>query len=463
MAILTKQKQDRWSNLLTGLSNTAKDHRTSTIHTASQEFPPNQIEDLYRESPIFSRIIDLPAEHAVRRWISVEGGEDPEFGKDTLDALTALDIQNKIYDLLRLSRLYGGSAILIGAQDGRSMSQELDLKNIQTLDHLNVLTRHEIFQGPLNMEPTSPNFRNPDWYSFRPNNVPDFAGERVHHSRVICLKGFEVSTQGRQDSTGWGFPVMNRVYRAVRRFETVFDYAEAGFKDMNQGIIQIEGLGQMLKSQQGGEDLVRARLELINLSASIFNMVMLDSNENYERRPAALAGANEIILRVFDELAAVAGIPPSIFYGAPPLGLSTDDRSGRITFYDSVANIQRRLLRGPLNRLISILLHSKDGPTGGNVPEKWSFEFLPLDEPSDGDRVAMRKTQADMDKVYKDSTILTVDEIRTRLKNDPNNPYVLDDASMAAQQEQEAANRELEMARLQAPAQEASKDPIEDE
>ena len=455
---MASPKFDGWKNVLSNLGTPGKDYRQSTLFERRVDFSATEIESLYAQSPIFARIVDAPPEHAVRRWINVEGGEGtgPDFGQKVLDILTELDAENKICDLMKFSRLYGGSAILIGANDGLSMEMPLDLDRIQSIDHLNVVTRHEIFQGPLDMDVTSPNFRNPLWFAFQPENggVAQFDGPRIHHSRVICLKGILVHTRGKQPDEDWGEPIINRVYDSVRRFETVFDYAESVFKDMNQGVIQIDGLNQMLKSEAGNE-LILKRLQLINLTASMFNAVVVDANENYERKSAAIQGLSDIIIRVMDELATVAEMPPSILYGAPPLGLSTDDKSGRITFYDSIANKQRRLLRKPIKRIIDALLHAKEGPTEGQVPEKWSFDFLPLDEPSDNDRIAMRKTQAETDKMYVESGVLSPEEVRTRIENDPTAPYTLDNEQFETDKNERAAQQEAQLeAMRQSPNQE---------
>jgi len=223
----TLTPQDGWSNIFTNLGNPEKDYRVSTRFERRVDFSSTEIEALYSQSPIFGRIIDAPAEHAVRRWIGVEGGDgDTSFGQNVLDSMLELDAPTKSCDLMKFDRLYGGAVMIIGADDGQDMSEPLDLDRIQSVNHLNVLTRHEIFQGPLDLDPTSPNFRQPLWFSFDPDNGGvAFRGPRIHHTRIICLKGVLVHTRGRQPDEDWGEPVMNRVYDSVRRLETVFDYA----------------------------------------------------------------------------------------------------------------------------------------------------------------------------------------------------------------------------------------------
>jgi hypothetical protein len=109
-----------------------------------------------------------------------------------------------------------------------------------------------------------------------------------------------------------------------------------------------------------------------------------------------------------------------------PAGLSTDDQSAEKTFNASIATKQRRLLLDPLNRVVETLMSAKEGPTGGVVPEQWRVQFNPLDEPNDTEDSARRKVDAETDGIHLSNGTLELHEIRTRMRNDPDQPYTLD-------------------------------------
>jgi len=428
----TQGKLDGWQCILTNLGNPDKDYRQSTTYSRRAEPNIGQLEALYSQDALFARIVDTIPEHATRRWIRIDGAldsdqqADKDFGSLVQDALSDLDAQNKFFELMQLDRLYGGAAMVIGADDGLSMEEPLDFDRIKSIKHLNVLSRYEIFPGPRDLDPNSTNFRNPQWFSFTPmsGQVSIDALTRIHHSRVICLKGIRVNTRGRESDEFWGEPILNRVFDSIRRFGTVYDYSEALFKDLVQGVMQIDGLNQLICSDTGNETLLK-RMQLINMSASAFNMILLDSGENYERRTTSFAGISELIVRVMDEVSAAAEIPLSRLFGQAPTGLSTDDNAGKTTFYDSIANKQRRLLRKPIKRVIEAVLASKEGPTAGVVPENWSFDFLSLNEPTDDQVAQQRKVEAETDAILINNGQITAQEARTRLFNDASSPYVL--------------------------------------
>lgn len=425
-------RHDGWQNIVTNLGIDGKDQRLNAAYRKRRKLINEiEIEDMYQEDPIFARIVDAIPEHATRRWIKIEGslsGEkvDDSFGRSVLDALSALDAQSQCYELMRLDRLMGGAVMILGVDDNQDPAKPLNMKQIRSVKHLNVLSRFEIFPQGRDNNPMSPNYRQPEYYTFSGVAIGANTNiQRIHYSRVIRLTGIQTTLRSYNMREGWGLPVIERVYDTVRQFGTIYDYTESLFKDLIQGVMTIPGLDDMIASDSGNQLLIK-RMQLINLAASAFNMVLLNDNEKYERRVTSFGGIAEVMIRMMDKLCAVAEMPLSILFGQAPTGLSTDDKGGRTTFYDMIANHQRRLLRNPLARIIACVLAAKDGPTKGVMPAKWSFDFLPLTEPTEQETAATELVRVTADEKLIQNAVITPEEARTRLAADPRNPYLLD-------------------------------------
>lgn len=428
------ERMDAWENALTQLGIDGRDHTRSTTYSRRCEIGDEQRWALYEEDAIFSHIVDVVPEHATRRGITIQGqgsdGQiDDDFGRSTLDAMDELDWQTVFYEALRLDRLDGGSVILIGADDGQDPSMPINFDRIKSVNYLNALTRYDIFPGPRVDDPKSPEFRQPAYYSFTPGSV--IGGDVVHPSRVIRFSGINASYRSSLNRDGWGLSIAPRIYDAARRWGTIYAYVEALFKDLVQGVYTIKGLAEMLSADDGTQKVMR-RLRTMSMTSSAFNAVVLDGGsgngdeEKYERRSLSVTGFSDLVLRCMDQLSAVSQIPLSILFGQSPSGLSTDDKSGRTAFYDAIANKQRRLMRPPLMRVIEALVASKKGPTKGKTPDQWDFSFLPLEEPSDKEDADARAVKASTDKIYHEIGVVTPEEIRGALANDPHSPYMID-------------------------------------
>lgn len=426
------QRADSWGNVITGLSVTGKDARLSTTYSARAPVDQMTIESMYEQDDIFPLIVDRIPEHGTRKWIRMTGAidargrPDKDFGRMCIEGLEAMGgriaggARGAIFELWRQHRLYGGAVLIVGADDGQAMDQPLVLERIRSIRYLNVVNRWELNQGERNRDPLSPNFRKPDWYS------PTSTEDRIHHSRVIRLpRSMVASDRSMRGSHGWDLPILERVWEPLRQFGSLFGYAEHIFQDLFQGVVTMKGLMEMLAADEG-TNAVLQRLQTMALVRSSLNMIVLDEGETYERRNQTPTGLSDIMIRTMDRLAAAAEMPLSILFGQAPTGLSTDDVSGRTSFYDSVRNKQDRLLRGAITYLIEILIASKDGPFKGKAPTTWSFDFAPLLEPDDKQVAERRHMDAETEEKLIANDILTPQEVRSRYLNDPSLPYQLD-------------------------------------
>lgn len=487
--ILEMVHTDMWQNIATNLGVEGKDHRIKARFSPGRAILQQEYDAMYREDPVFAKVVDGIPEHGTRKWIKVTaqetGGDDgsddveSDFSADVLDALEDLDAQQKFFELWRLSRLDGGAAMIIGANDGRRPEEPLNLESIKSVDFLNVLSRFEIFPTEVIEDIASPHFREPEFYMFtgkgtigksetnaivrstpmsgtvRGEQLEGLGAQRIHHSRVIRMRGIVVAEDHGRDSQSdfvdsqfWGTPIVQRVYDDLRQYNSIFSHVEAGFKDMAQGLFGIKNLADILANTQGNELLLK-RMTLISLAASSFNMVLYDpEHEKYEKRPGQFAGVDKVLLRFMEKLSSAAEIPMTKLFGMPPAGLSTDDESAEKTFNASIANKQKRQLRRPLNRVLEALLRSREGPTSGNVPEKWKVTFIPLDEPNEAEQATTAKTWAETDAIHRTNGTLDDVEIRSRIKNDPDQPYTLNQARDEAMEEMNDPMGELEAQRL---------------
>lgn len=427
---------DGWANVLTALGDAARDHRMAARFERGRKWTQQEIDALYEEDWLFARVIDAIPEDATRRWLRVsvddDGQEDADIGRQVMDRLEELDAPQAVYELMRYDRLDGGACMLLGADDGQDPAMPLDLARVRTVRHLNVLRRDEIQPWEFDADPTSPTFRQPQTFRLRPQSMhgataPGLEWDRpIHASRVIRLVSLPASKHSPYYELGWGVPLIQRLNDALRFFGALVGHTELGIKDISQGVLGIKGLAELVASEQGNANLL-ARVRVMNMVASAVNAVLIDTEESYEKRPSTgLAGLDAVLLRGMDILAGAAEIPLSRLFGQPPSGLSTDDASGRRTYYDSVSNKQRRLLNKPIERLIAAVMAEREGPTGGRPPQSWTHAWIPLEEPSEDDDATRRKTEAETDAVYLERGIITETEVRSRLLGDPRCPYTLD-------------------------------------
>ncbi len=389
--------------------------------------------------------------------MDAESGADVEetFAQDTLGALEDIEAEQAFYDLWRLARLDGGCAIVLVTNDGAPPHLPLNPKNLRSIDKLNIVTRFELTPGELDLDPGSTNFRNPETWTF--SDPHGRQGGVIHHTRIIPMQGFKISPSYDREGAVlglsepyWGVPIIYSLHDKLRQFHTTFDYTEAVFADIAQGVFKIKDLAELMKSPESREKLMK-RMQLTAMAKSAFNMLLLDAdNEDFEKRTTAFAGVDTTLVRFMELLSAVSEIPMTKLFGIAPGGLTSDDQSAEKTFNAMIAQKQKRLLRKPLNRLLYLLFASKNGPTNGEAPESWRLVFEPLDEPDGNQLAEKRRMEAETDRLHLENGSVSVMEVRGRLRGEADHGYPLDSDFDDALQELEKEDPLLGQDPLQA-------------
>jgi phage-related protein (TIGR01555 family) len=232
---------------------------------------------------------------------------------------------------------------------------------------------------------------------------------RVHRSRLMIYEGEPTPDDRRIQNQGWGESALQACYSHLRSFGQSFNSVDAILKAFVQDVIKMEGLMNLVAS--GKEDLIRKRLNLLDLSRSVLNAKLLDTKEGYEKVASSVTGIPEVLDRLAQALAAARGIPLTRLMGVSPGGLNATGDGETRQWYDQVSSYQENRVKPELERLIRYMFLAKE--TGyGSVPEGWAITFNSLWQQSDKETVETRKVQAETDQIYLDAGILTPEEIR---------------------------------------------------
>jgi phage-related protein (TIGR01555 family) len=138
---------DTLQNLVTGLGMRGIDSSTAAQYILTQ-LDRNTLENMYRGDWLARKICDAPAEDMTREWRAWQANQKQIEALEEVEK--TLDLQRKVKQWIIKARLYGGSALVIGVDDGQDPSQPIDLKKCKTgcLKYVVVLHRYELNAGP---------------------------------------------------------------------------------------------------------------------------------------------------------------------------------------------------------------------------------------------------------------------------------------------------------------------------
>ena len=307
-------KLDGLTNLLTGLAIANKDKRLSSEFEVEFIDQPTA-EAMYQTNDIAARYIDLLPEDMTREGFEIHIDDNDNLENEIRQIVESLQIEQHFTKALKWARLYGGSVVFIGVEDGKSPEEPLELNTIKRIEYITTLDRHQLWPDALIDDVTNPNYCQPEFYRLVVSNskIP-----RIHHSRLIRFDGIDLPYNLKRQNNHWGDSIYSRFKNPLINFETAYDSTAVTMSDDNVPVWKLNNLTDLLAA--GGTEVIQKRIELGTLTMSVLNSIVLQEGEEYERKKTSFAGTPEILTKFTRRLVMASGMPHTILLGEGPDG-----------------------------------------------------------------------------------------------------------------------------------------------
>lgn len=391
------QRSDGWENSFTGYG-TWRDKLTYGQHVEGLRLSDPELASLFYSDDVAAKLVEKRPEESFRRGYKLSDLDLQKQGRD-------LGVDEKMQEAWTWGRLYGGSLLIIGAEEGRPW-EPLREERVQGVRFLNVVDRRWSWVQKWYSDPLQPNYGEPEVYAICTAATPDTAQAEqvvyVHESRVIRFDGLQVDARKKQELAGWTYSVLQRPYDVMRAFATAFQAAGVLTADASQAVFKMKGLFEMIAS--GEKARLQTRMQLVDMSRSAARAVLLDAEgEEFTRIKTDFQGLPEMLDRFMMRLASSVDMPVTILMGRSPAGQNATGDADFKHWYDSVASQQRKILTPRLLKFYRILSAGK--------AKDLEIEWLPLDEPTDKERADVEKTRAETHAIYIDKGVLFAEEV----------------------------------------------------
>ncbi len=298
----------------------------------------------------------------------------------------------------------------MGIADGLPLDEPVDERNIRDVKWLHVFDRYQSFSrdGTFEKDLNNPNYGFPNVYTV--NDTRTGALFYVHHSRILRADWSMLPPRQQNFNNGWGDPLLQSIYDELRNYSTAFANAGLIMQDFVNYTLSIPNLAELISSQCSDNQVMK-RLDLLNLTKSATNTMILDAEEKYEKASTNISGIPELLDRFMLALSAVSGVPVSLLFGRSAAGMNATGDNDVRNFYDMVKQEQEAKLKPMLEKLTRYIMLSKDGAFEGVEPDNWSIQFVPLWQNTEEQEAIVRKIVAETDAIYLDRGVLDAAEV----------------------------------------------------
>lgn len=386
--------------------------RSSATSSSFTRLEQGQLESLYLADGFARKMIDVPAEEMLRAGWCVEGIDDSH---DVDAALEGIGAAAALTEAIRWADLYGGSAIVMLLKDGGELDQPLREDSVKAIEQLRVYDRHQVVRHRVYEDASDSRFGKTEIYQISPTRGTAYL---VHESRCLIMDGAPVPNRVREENDGWGESRLQQALSQLTRFGASQSWANALLERAQQAVHGIPELTNLLRTKDG-EKMVKKRVDIVDMTRSVNNTVVIDAAESYDLKSTSLSGVADIIDRLGLSLSAVSGLPESLLFGRQQGGLNSTGAADLEQWYAKVRQAQETRLLPALDRLITLTLKVQ-----GRYDLAYTVEFKPLSVPSAKQQAETNKIKADTYVALAGAQMLDPSEGRKMLAADG---YAIDD------------------------------------
>ncbi len=397
---------DGLENLVAGLG-TEKDKAAAakwSVYLRS----PLELEAIYRSGWIGRKIIDIPTDDMTREWRTWSA--DDELVRRIEEAEKAFMIREKVATAKRWARLFGSSAIIIGASPRLGKPDEpLDLARMSVKDlaylHVEIAPYLTIREWENNL--ANPRFGQPLLYTYQPfrhgvsmqGPAAPQMGAMIHASRVIPFAGMPLPPYAALQGKQWGDSVYTAIEQTLNTAGSITAVIASLVYEQKVDVIKTDLSGL---STAEGEERIKKRFSLAAYLKSVNNVLLLGREEEFDTKQFTWAGLSDIHMRIMQEISGAADIPVTRLLGQTPAGLQSTGESDLRNYYDGLRAKQNAGLSPQLEILDRALFASN----GIELPKDAYFEWKSLwqETPKERAENALRRAQAT--KIYVDTGLI---------------------------------------------------------
>jgi uncharacterized protein len=415
---------DGFVNALTGLG-TWGDKFSRWKFEPKDDTDDNILEAMYEGDDIVARGVDKVPEHMLRRGfdLKLEGDNAADIASKMIARCDDLGVTQAFTDAMAWERLFGGSAIFVGINDGRPQNEVVDERSIRSVPFIYVVDKRDLRPLTYQADPGRKSFGAPATYALRfqqPPSRPDKSAKKssidnvgeieIHASRLIIFPGMRTTQRRRHARQGWGVSLIDRAQTPIKQFASNWASVSHLMQDASQGVFKMQGLIDMIAS--GKSDVVLERMTLVDQGRSVARALLLDADsESFERKDSSLSGLPELLDRTMIRMAAAYEMPVTVLMGREPSGMNATGDSDIRNFYDAIAAAREKHLRPRLERLLKLLFLAQDGPTGGVEPDVWKATFPSLWQASPTEQADLELKHAQADATRIQSGVFLPEEV----------------------------------------------------
>lgn len=358
-----------------------------------------QLDALWKQNWIVQKICNKKARDMTRKWRNIFSND---LDAEHLEKIESIERKIKLKETLEKgcawASLYGGVAILVLTE----RSTTFPLKPGQHIEKLIILEQSKVQpKGERNENVFDDNFGKYDIYTV--NGKID-----VHYSRLLFINAVDRPLE-EQHNQFWGLSDIEQAYEVLKRYDALSTNTGDLVQESKVDVFKMDGLTNKLAA--GFESDIAKAMTSIQLIKSSTNILLIDKDNEYDQKELTFTGLRDLLIEFRNAVAGAAEMPVTILFGQSVSGLASGDEDIQ-NYHESIHGLQENRLRPVFEKLDPVI----STMAVGFYPQDWWFEFVPLTEIKQEQKVNMLNTFSAATNVLMQNGVLSEIQVANELK-----------------------------------------------
>lgn len=355
-----------WSKQISNVTTVFENLRWYLVSNMRQP-----LSEAYVELGLLQTIVDVPVDDALQGGITIKSKqldedeiEQLQISIDRDDDLTTVGQAGK------WNRLFGGAGLIINTDQDPETPLDLSAINKDSMLEFQDCDMWELFWS----------YQNTSEYASLIDGDPlgqvefyDYYGLKLHHTRVMPLRGLKAPSFVRPRLRGWGFSVVEKLVRSINQYLKSTDLSFEVMDEFKIDVYKLKNLANTLLSPNG-EEKIRRRTQTTNYLKNYQNAIVMDSEDDFDHKQLSFAGLAEAQEGIRMQVAADMRMPITKLFGtSASKGFSTDQNDMEV--YNSMVESE---VRSKIKHILLKMVQIKCKKLFGIIPSDLSIEFKPL-------------------------------------------------------------------------------------
>ena len=413
-----------WKNEKTGMGGDCDKNKSTE---ASLDYKTeNELETIYRVDDVAKNIVNKLPKAAFEKGFDLMPNDIPQYDF-FWNEWKRLKLEEKVLKAWIWGRLYGNSVLILDIEDGQERNLPVDWNKVRDIRWAQILEKRYYDVREIGSKPNSDYYRKPLIISVQSNNIPSASENReqnkentlnnveFHASRCVFFDGEEIPWYAYQENDFCHDSVLQQAFQPIANYASAYSGASQMMHEIRERIYKIPGWAEIVAS--GQQDKVEQRLQALNQTKSVYKLLVMDEDENYESNTVSLSGIHEMLDKFGRRVVQAANAPHTIVLGEGSTG-NTSGRTETEQWADQVAQEQVSYLKPKLQRLIQMIFAQSEAPKMPSDMNEFEIQFPSIITRRDSDKVADYKSVSEADDKYIANGVMTPDDARKRFTED---------------------------------------------